>query len=112
MDMHDEDKGSFVQLSVTGRIDTSTAPLFEERLLGYLTSEGRSVLVDLTDVDFISSAGLRVFLMGAKKIKGSATKLVLCELSDNVRKVFDMSGFDRILDIQLTRADGEAQIVS
>lgn len=110
MDITEEDKGGFVRLAVSGRIDTGTAPQFEERLLSHLTGDGRSVVVDMTQVDFVSSAGLRVFLMGAKKIKGTPANLVLCGMTENVQKVFSMSGFDRILEIRDTPEAGESRM--
>jgi anti-anti-sigma factor len=99
MEITAEDKGAYLKLNLSGNVDSSTAQTFEARLLGALTGEGRSVLVDLSGVDFLSSAGLRVFLMGAKKVKGTALRLVICGANENVHKVFTMSGFDRILDI-------------
>lgn len=108
MEITDEEREGYVVLSVKGRIDSNTAPQFSDRLLGYLTGDNRSVVVDLTEVDFVSSAGLRVFLMGAKRLKGTQIRLVLCAMTENVLKVFQMSGFDRILDIRGTREEGEA----
>ena len=110
MECTTEDRGGFVALSPSGKIDSSTAQAFEEALLGQLTGQSRSVLVDLSDVSFVSSAGLRVFLLGAKKIKGSGLRLVLCAPQPSILKVFQMSGFDRILDIQEDRASGEARM--
>ncbi len=89
----------YSHLKPQGRIDSSTAAAFEQALLERLSVQQRSVLVDLGDVDFVSSAGLRVFLLGAKKLKGTPVTMVLCAMDENVRKVFAMSGFDRILTI-------------
>jgi len=100
-----EDQG-FAHLKASGRIDSSTAARFEQVLLAQLADRGQSVLVDLGAVDFVSSAGLRVFLVGARRIRGSAVSLVLCAMDDNIRRVFAMSGFDRILQIAPDVASG------
>lgn len=93
------DDGGYAHLKPVGRIESSNAPLFEQTLMAHLVDAGRSVLVDLSGVDFVSSAGLRVFLLGAKKAKGTSANLVVCAMDPNIRRVFAMSGFDRILTI-------------
>ncbi|WP_299891308.1 STAS domain-containing protein [uncultured Ruegeria sp.] len=100
----------YAQLVVTGRIDSSTAPQFEGALIAQLDGAATSTLVDMTAVDFVSSAGLRVFLMGAKKVKGTAAEMILCAMNENIRNVFKMSGFDRILSIADSLEDGVGQV--
>lgn len=91
--------GRSAHLKPVGRIESSTAMLFEQTLLAQLVDARRSVLIDLSGVDFVSSAGLRVFLLGAKKAKGTPVNMVVCAMDENIRRVFAMSGFDRILVI-------------
>ncbi|MFT6226450.1 MAG: anti-anti-sigma factor [Paracoccaceae bacterium] len=110
MDVNFIKREGFVRLALSGRIDSATAPQFEAALLKQLVEQDNSVLVDLSEVDFVSSAGLRVFLVGAKKIKGLQVSMVLCAMDTNIRKVFAMSGFDRILDIVDTIDAGEAHL--
>ena len=97
MEVSITDAEGHAHLKPVGRIDSATAMLFEQTLLAQLTELGRSVLIYLSEVDYVSSAGLRVFLLGAKKVKGTSVTMVLCAMGDNVRHVFTMSGFDRIL---------------
>ena len=104
------ERGGFSHLALTGRIDSATAGGFEATLLGLLADRDQSVLVDLGGVDFVSSAGLRVFLLGAKKVKGTSARMVLCAMDANIRKVFAMSGFDRILEITEDVETGEARL--
>lgn len=99
MEVTASESNGYTHLKPAGRIDSSTAGAFEQVLLSHLTEKGSSVLVDFSQVDFVSSAGLRVFLLGAKKVKGTAVSMVLCAMDDNIRRVFAMSGFDRILKI-------------
>lgn len=85
-------------LTPIGRIDTSTAKIFEEAVMGAI-NEGNKVIVQFSQLDYISSAGLRVMLMAQKKISTKQGVLVLTELPANVHEVFKMSGFDKILKI-------------
>jgi anti-anti-sigma factor len=110
MEVNVTERNGFVHLALSGRIDSTTASEFEYALLGQLTDRRRSVLVDLGGVDFVSSAGLRVFLLGAKKVKGTPVRMVLCSMDGNIRKVFAMSGFDRILEIAANVEAGEARL--
>lgn len=105
------DAEGFAHLQLAGRIDSATAPLFEQALLAQLAKQGCSVLVDLSGVDYVSSAGLRVFLLGAKKAKGTAVSMVVCAMDDNIRRVFAMSGFERILLIAEDVEQGRKMLI-
>lgn len=83
-------------LAPNGRLDTDTAPAFETALLETLTEANR-IIVDLAGVDYISSAGLRVVLMGAKRARNTEGGLVLCGLAPSIRDIFAVSGFLKIL---------------
>ncbi len=83
-------------LAPNGRLDTGTAPDFEAALLSALSSSSK-LIVDLANVDYISSAGLRVVLMGAKRGRQAGGGLVLCGLAPSIRDVFAVSGFLKIL---------------
>ena len=86
-------------IKVGGYIDTTTSSELE-RSLDSLLKQGRFFLiVDLGNVDYISSAGLRVFLSTAKQLKGFGGELRLCNLNETVQEIFDMSGFSTILGV-------------
>jgi anti-anti-sigma factor len=57
------------------------------------------VLVDCTKLDYVNSAGLKVFLLGAKQLDGAGGKLVLCGLTPSVQAIFDMIGFSKIMNL-------------
>ncbi len=89
-------------LAPVGRLDTNTAPEFEATLLATL-SEIERVIVDFSQLEYISSAGLRVVLMGAKRARQAGGALVLCGLAPNIRDIFAVSGFLKLLDTAETR---------
>lgn len=83
-----------------GRLDSNACPAFEAEIVGALNAGNQRVLFDFSQLDYISSAGLRVVLMAAKRLRESGGKMALCSLNEMIREVFEVSGFDRILDIQ------------
>jgi len=83
-----------------GRLDGSNAAAAEKDLLALFSESGASVEVDLSKLDYVSSAGLRVFLAAAKAAKAKGGKLVLLSPKASVLEVLQISGFDRILEIR------------
>ena len=86
-------------LVIKGRLDTNTAPELEKVALEDL--EGiKKLSLDLGELDYISSAGLRVILMLHKTMSGKGASLVVCHPKDEVMEVFDMTGFSSFLTIE------------
>lgn len=110
MEIAEDDRGGYLAIAPRGTLDSNTAKALEDRLMGAIVDEGRSVLVDLARLEFMSSAGLRVFLLAAKRVSGTDLRVVLCAPREPVAKVFAMSGFDRILDIQPDAEAGAARM--
>jgi anti-anti-sigma factor len=98
-------EGEIVVIHLEGRLDTATSADFDFALESHAEKPTR-LLVDLTGIQYVSSAGLRVFLMLAKKLQKSGGRLVLCNMSGSVREVFDIAGFSKILQIEDDREDG------
>lgn len=86
--------------SPAGRLDSNNSAAFEKEILAALDAGENQILLDFSDLAYISSAGLRVVLLTAKKTKASSGKLVLCNLNESINEVFIVSGFNSILDIQ------------
>ena len=103
MNIVEAQEGGVLVLSPQGRLDSNTAKLFEAGLMGKIESGERRILVDFGQLDYISSAGLRVILMGAKKLKTLGGRFALSSLSENIKEVFDISGFSTILEIHPDR---------
>jgi len=99
VDIGEETRDGAVVLVPRGRVDSATAKDFEGRVLGALNGGPDRLVIDFAELDYVSSAGLRVVLMGAKQAKAKGARLVLCGMKPSVREVFDLSGFARILEI-------------
>jgi anti-sigma B factor antagonist len=93
------DSGTVRSLKLVGRLDTLTSPELEAPLKESC-EQWQNTVVDCEKLDYVSSAGLRVLLTGQKAASGSEHSLTLVNVSDDVREVFDITGFSRILSIE------------
>lgn len=90
---------SVTVVRLAGHLDTNTAELAETTFNELIEGGAQKVLVNLADVDFVSSAGLRVLLATAKRLGGPGAKLRISNLNDTVNDVFEIAGFTRILSV-------------
>ena len=91
------------------RIDTVTAKDFE-KFMTEAVEQNSKIIVSFLKINYISSAGLRVFLVSAKKMKAKQGQLILCDLAPKIFEVFKMSGFDKILKISPNLEEAKKQI--
>jgi anti-sigma B factor antagonist len=99
MDIATEDlAGGITKVILRGRLDTTGAVLLELPF-NTLATEQRKVLVDLSNVSFLASYGIRVLLVGAKIVDGKNGKLVLSSPDPNVAKVLMTAGIDQVIAI-------------
>lgn len=110
MEILEERDGSIVIVKPRGRLDSSAAKSAEEQLTAALGGGEPHLAIDMSGLDYISSAGLRVMLLVAKKVQQLNGKLALFGLLPNVREVFRVSGFDMILQIRDDRAAALAAV--
>lgn len=99
MQIGEETRGGALVVMPAGRLDSSSAGALEAVLPARVQANAKVVL-SLADVPYVSSAGLRVLLIGAKAAKAQGHRLVLSGLSESVREVFDISGFTSIFAIE------------
>jgi anti-anti-sigma factor len=99
MNVVDENVGGTLVVQPSGRLDSNTSPAFEKHLVGHLDQGAMAVVIDFAQLEYISSAGLRVLLMGAKRAKQANGRIALCNLSDSIREVLEISGFLSILNV-------------
>lgn len=88
-----------IVLKVEGRIDTNTSVEFQQWVLkGF--QKTNSITVDFSDVEYVSSAGLRVILVGYKTAQSKGGMFILKNVRPNVMEVIEMTGFSRFLNIE------------
>ncbi len=105
MDITTRTQDGVTFVAFKGSLDSKTSPDAQQAIDGVLNGGGKKVVIDFTALDYISSAGLRVLLGTAKRLKGAGGALHLVGLNDSVREVFDISGFSSILAVFPTEAD-------
>lgn len=90
--------GTKLTLTLSGRLDTTTAPQLETELKSSLDNVDNLIL-DFEDLEYISSAGLRV-LLSTQKIMNKQGKMVIRHVNDTILEVFEVTGFNDILTIE------------
>lgn len=99
MELTEERHESIVVVGLRGRMDSNTARVVEEKLLSLIDDGESRLVLDCAQLDYISSAGLRVLLMAAKRTTQAKGKMVLATMNDEVKQVFDLTGFSSIFQI-------------
>ena len=99
MEITEDQRSDVLILRVIGKLDASTSKDLETKLLSHIAANRGKLLLDLSQLDYISSAGLRVFLLAAKRMDEAKGKMVLCSLKDGVKQVFDIAGFSSFLTL-------------
>jgi anti-sigma B factor antagonist len=105
MDIAIRDANDVKVLAFEGNLDTSTAPQAENTINGLLDDGTAKILINFENLNYISSAGLRVLLATAKKIKVVSGGFKICGLNETVQEVFDISGFSTILSVAANEED-------
>lgn len=85
---------------LSGEMDTAAAQEAEITLAPLLDSKGKDILIDCTDLEYISSSGLRVLLSILKQAKSVGSKVTLKNVNDVIRDVLDLTGFISIFDFE------------
>jgi anti-anti-sigma factor len=91
-------QGAATVVEVSGTVDAVTAPRFAEALQGEVAAGHAQLVVDLADVTYVSSAGLRAVLAGLKAARAAGGDLRLAGAAAAVAQVFDLAGFGSILE--------------
>jgi anti-sigma B factor antagonist len=105
MNIIEEKQGGINIFKLNGRLDSNTSQGFEKKLFQAISDGSKTMVVDFKDLDYISSAGLRVILKATKAIKREDGRIMLCSMQDYVKEVFEIAGFDSFLPIVATMDD-------
>ena len=104
MEIARQDINGVMKVSLSGRLDAGSAVETEEEI-GKVVDVNKKLILDLSGLEYISSAGLRVLLVAAKRIRRENGKMCLCELKETVLEVFEISGFSAIFDLADTEKE-------
>lgn len=93
-------------IAIQGRLDAATSPSADETIKKTMEEDQNRLLFDLSDLEYLSSGGLRVILSAAKEIKRRNGKVALCCLNQYVDEIFEVSGFKAMIPVKDTKEAG------
>jgi anti-anti-sigma factor len=105
MEIQQRTENNITILSLCGRLDAATSDSVSLAILELIEGGCKALVVDFAKLDYISSSGLRVFLLAYKRLGGVKGRLVFAALKEHVREVFDMAGLSDYFPIHATPAE-------
>jgi anti-sigma B factor antagonist len=105
MEIAETRHGEVLILALTGRLDTETSGQLQEHWLKRIDEGDRWFVLDASDLAYVSSSGLRVLLIAAKRLKDPEGGIAVCGLAPRLQQVFEMTGFTTMFQVRPTRED-------
>lgn len=99
MEINEDKRDDINIFSLKGRLDSNTSSNLETRIVDAMANGSKNIIINFEQLDYISSAGLRVILKATKDLKRTNGKIMLCAMQDYVKEVFEIAGFDTFLPI-------------
>lgn len=99
MEIKENQNGNIHVFELSGRLDSRTSPEFDERIIQAMEKGANNIVIDFQSLEYISSAGLRVLNKAHKKLKHTNGKIMMCNMVDYIKEVFEIAGFDTFLPI-------------
>ncbi|MFZ9061539.1 MAG: STAS domain-containing protein [Steroidobacteraceae bacterium] len=93
-----------------GRLDFGASAEFQKALEGAVGAKPKALVVECSELEYVSSAGLRAFLVAARAAKAGGVGFAACALQPAVKEVFEVSGFSKIIDVQADLATALAAL--
>lgn len=90
IDINYKEVDDFWEVSLTGSLDTETAPELEEDLAQIFDSDNNKLIFNMTGVDYVSSAGIRIIAMASRKMTEKSGAVAMTGLQPQIKKVFDI----------------------
>lgn len=98
MDARVEERGEVIVVHIGGRLDAASSPQLEKQINSIIDAGQFKLVLDCTELDYLSSAGMRLMLSVFKRLKSLEGKVVVCNLKDEVMEVIKMAGFNHVLE--------------
>lgn len=110
VDVKTERRDDVLSMWVGGRLDGSNAEAFEADVEAAILASDRALVMDLANLAYVSSAGLRAILLTAKTLWDQEAEFVICSVPGSVLEVLEISGFDKLITIQPDRDEALAEL--
>jgi anti-sigma B factor antagonist len=99
-------------IELGGEIDLYTAPEFKERMVELIEDGKKRIVIDLSSATFIDSTTLGVLVGGVKRLRPAGGSLALVCTDQNITKIFEITGLDRVFPIHASRDDALAAVAA
>jgi anti-anti-sigma factor len=109
MKLNTESLNNIQIVNIEGRLDTTNSGEFETYMNNILGSGCKNLLLDCSGLSYVSSSGLRVFLVVQKRMASSGGSFSICSLQPTIREIFEISGFTMIFSIFPDKASALAK---
>lgn len=103
MNIHTTQVDNITAVAVKGRVDSVSSDGLGDRLGGLIRCDSPRLAINLKDVDYISSTGLRVLLIAARAVEQAGGRMVLCGMPKEIQRLFDIAGFSELFTILPTQ---------
>ena len=110
MEIRIKEIGDIRVVNIVGQLDTSTSPEAEAEIGKLLDDAQKKIIINLEELSYLSSSGLRVFLGTAKKLMATGGTVKLCCPNDVVNEILEISGFNTILDVRNTEEEAISEM--
>ena len=110
IDITQEENGDVVIIRVSGRLDATSSPILERQVMALIDAGKNLLVMNFANVEYLSSAGMRLLLAATKKLKSQDGKILITSVMDNVMEVIKMAGFDHILHLFDSEEDALKEI--
>jgi len=110
MEIREEQHNNIIIMAVEGKLDSVTSQGLEDRILELIDTGTKKFILDFAQLDYISSAGLRVLLVAAKKLNTVAGKIVFTSMREDIKEIFNIAGLTEYYPIYRNRAEALAEM--
>jgi len=110
MQVNLEEQAGITIVVAEGRLDFAAAQSFQGHVESAIASASKGVVIDVAPLEYVSSAGLRAFLVGSKAAKAKGIGFAVCNLRPEVQEVFDLTGFGKVVGVHADRAAAVAAV--
>ena len=100
MEVTETKRGKATVLAVKGRLDTAASNALQERWLGRIQEGDRWFVLDGSELAYVSSSGLRIILLAAKRLRDSPGGIAVCGLNPRIQQIFAVTGFEKLFPIR------------
>lgn len=111
MNIEDSRLGKAAVVGISGRIDAAASTTFEAHCNKLVGKGERAIVLDFSDLEYLSSAGLRSILALAKQLKPLGGKVIICGLKGTAKEIFDISGFSSMFPMATTLEEAASQVL-